>query len=203
MQFFKSLLIGASAFAAIVSAQNPLAFTSLPTSVQVGVPVQLTYRAPSSGPVTITLRQGERTNLQDVAVLTTSATGGSYTWIPSTSLPPADNYALRITQADAEENYTDLFTITGGTGSVSSPVSSPVSVSVSASMSMSCPQLLSPVPAPARPSPALLLRPAPPHPRPRPPTAQAISLATLRSSSALSLPWSTSTRKYNWRGETG
>nr|KMM69798.1 extracellular matrix protein [Coccidioides posadasii RMSCC 3488] len=45
-----------------------------------------------------------------------SATGGSYTWTPSSSLVDGDYYALQINQG-SDINYTNLFSISGGSGS--------------------------------------------------------------------------------------
>ncbi|EEP76723.1 predicted protein [Uncinocarpus reesii 1704] len=115
MHFFKTLLAGA-ALVASTAAQARLAFTSFPSNVQVGKPVVVTWSGGiPTKPVTITLRKGPSDDLKDVAVLTSTATGGTFTWTPSSSLVDGPDYALQISQG-SEINYTNLFPITGGSG---------------------------------------------------------------------------------------
>ncbi|WEW58405.1 hypothetical protein PRK78_003873 [Emydomyces testavorans] len=139
MHFFKALLAGAALIAS-TAAQGKLAFTSFPSNVQVGKPVTVTWAGGSpTQPVTIKLRKGSSNNLQDVAVLTSAATGGSYTWTPSSSLINGPDYALQISQG-SEINYTNLFSITGGSGSAlpsSHATTTTLSESLSSSMAMS------------------------------------------------------------------
>jgi len=84
-----------------------------------------------SQPVTITLRQGAATNLQDVEVLTSDATNGQFIWTPSTSLPNGNDYALQISQ-NGQVNYFGPFTVQGASASASAYKPSS---SMSASMS--------------------------------------------------------------------
>ncbi|KAK2875162.1 hypothetical protein FQN49_001726 [Arthroderma sp. PD_2] len=119
MQLFKTLLAGAALVASVV-AQGQIAFTSFPTSLQAGKPFEIKWTGGTPGqPVTITLRKGPSDDLKDVAVLTSSATGGSYTFTPSTSLVSGKDYALQISQG-GQINYSNQFPITGGTGTPSS-----------------------------------------------------------------------------------
>ncbi|KAI1919150.1 hypothetical protein LOZ58_002075 [Ophidiomyces ophidiicola] len=119
MHFFKTLLAGAALVASAV-AQGKLAFTSFPSNVHVGSPVTVTWSGGAlNTPVTITLRKGPSNNLKDVAVLTASATGTSFTWTPQSSLASGPDYALQITQGD-QINYTGLFAISGGSGTLPS-----------------------------------------------------------------------------------
>ncbi|KAF3481994.1 extracellular matrix protein [Arthroderma uncinatum] len=119
MQLFKTLLAGAALVASVV-AQGQIAFTSFPSNLVAGKPFEVKWTGGAPGaPVTITLRKGPSDDLKDVAVLTSSATGGSYTFTPSTSLVSGPDYALQITQG-SQINYTGLFSITGGTGKPSS-----------------------------------------------------------------------------------
>ncbi|GAB7364100.1 hypothetical protein MBLNU230_g4652t1 [Neophaeotheca triangularis] len=119
MFFSKALLAGA--FAAVAYAQSDiLTFTSAPDSVTAGEPQTLEYTTDNlDAPVTITLRQGEADNLQDVTTLTDSATGGSFTWTPSNDLTDGSNYALQITQG-SEVNYFGPFSVSGGSEVVTS-----------------------------------------------------------------------------------
>ncbi|KAK2758723.1 hypothetical protein FQN54_003413 [Arachnomyces sp. PD_36] len=129
MQLFKTLFAGA-ALIATAAAQGRLRFTSFTPSVEVGDPVTITWAGGMDAiaqPVTIKLRQGESTNLEDVAVLTSTGTGGSYTWIPDTTLPEATNYALQINQGD-DINYTGLFAIKGGSPAAPTTVTTATAV---------------------------------------------------------------------------
>ncbi|KAI9837600.1 MAG: hypothetical protein M1838_004789 [Thelocarpon superellum] len=134
MLFAKALLVGASALISAVAAQSDLAFTSTFTSVTAGKPVSVTYSGgDKTAPVTISLREGPSNNLGAPTVLTSSSTGGSYTWTPSTSLPSGSDYALQITQGSAF-NYWGPFSITGG-----APSGASISASASSSASSSLP----------------------------------------------------------------
>ncbi|KAI9889141.1 MAG: hypothetical protein M1814_005732 [Vezdaea aestivalis] len=113
MHFIQTLLVGASAFA-LASAQ--LAFTSFPSSVEVGKTYTLTYSG-GSGPVTILLRKGSSNDLRTIATLSSTATGGSSTWSPDASLPSGSDYALQITSG-TETNYAGPIVLTGGSAAV-------------------------------------------------------------------------------------
>ncbi|KAI9857320.1 MAG: hypothetical protein M1824_004870 [Vezdaea acicularis] len=114
MHFLKTLFIGASAFAAAVTAQGTgnLAFTSTPTSVTVGQSANITFSG-ASGPATIILRKGNPQNLATISTLTTSATGGSFLWTPDSSLVSGTDYALEI-DANGLVNFSGQFAIVGG-----------------------------------------------------------------------------------------
>ncbi|KAL6720732.1 hypothetical protein ACLMJK_002657 [Lecanora helva] len=128
---FKTLFAWASFVAATVAqiSQQRIAFTTLPTSVQAGQPVTLKWGGGDGSPVTITLQKGTTTNLKTVTVLTGDATGNSYTWTPSSSLPDAEDYALKIEQGDQTPNYTGMITLTGGSSSSASLTSAVSSAS--------------------------------------------------------------------------
>ncbi|MCJ1449788.1 hypothetical protein MMC28_000116 [Mycoblastus sanguinarius] len=134
MQLKTFVTFASCAVATIAQSTSRIAFTALPTSVTAGQPVTLQWGGGDGTAVTITLQQGTTTNLQTVQIITGSATGTSYTWTPSTSLPNAQNYALRIQQGDSDPNYTGMITLTGGS---SSSNTNAVSVLSSASASAS------------------------------------------------------------------
>ncbi|KAI9669010.1 MAG: hypothetical protein M1831_000602 [Alyxoria varia] len=121
---FKASIVGAAAFALSVAAQSSnVLFTKTPDSVSAGESVDIGYKvANPSQPATILLRRGDSNNLQTVSVLTSSTTGGSYTWTPSESLANGDDYALEIKQG-SEINYSGQFPLSGGsaTGKKSPP----------------------------------------------------------------------------------
>ncbi|KMU76026.1 LOW QUALITY PROTEIN: extracellular matrix protein [Coccidioides immitis RMSCC 3703] len=119
MHFFRTLLAAAALIASTV-AQSELAFTSFPSDVQVGKPVAVTWAGgDATKPVTIKLRKGPSDDLKDIAVLTLYKLllrEEAYTWTPSSSLVDGDDYALHISQG-SDINYTNLFSISGGSGS--------------------------------------------------------------------------------------
>ncbi|MCJ1419785.1 hypothetical protein MMC32_006141 [Xylographa parallela] len=130
MHFASALLFGASIIAAAVAQNTTLiAFTTLPgATVQAGVPVQLAWSGGDGvSAVTITLKQGPQTDLTTVAIITGDATGNSYTWTPSSSLPNADDYALQISQGIDDSNYSGTFSLTGGSTTTSMSSSSTTS----------------------------------------------------------------------------
>ncbi|KAJ9623516.1 hypothetical protein H2203_005778 [Taxawa tesnikishii (nom. ined.)] len=137
MHFFKTLALGASALASFAAAQSAnLGFTSTPTSVKAGTPVTIKYTAENlDSPVTITLRKGDPNNLSTIGVLTSSATNGTYTWIPADSLADGDDYALQITQGN-EINYSGEFSLSGGNASAISSAAAATSSSASAAVAL-------------------------------------------------------------------
>ncbi|KAL9639866.1 MAG: hypothetical protein Q9164_000645 [Protoblastenia rupestris] len=142
MYFTKALVLCASLVVSAVAQANQerIAFTTLPSSVEAGRSVTLRWAGGDNTPVTITLKQGDPGDLRTVALITGSATGNSYTWTPSTSLPNAQNYALQITQDDTNINFTGLFSLSGGSsssGSASSSGTSSAAASSAASASSS------------------------------------------------------------------
>ncbi|MCJ1363451.1 hypothetical protein MMC16_002558 [Acarospora aff. strigata] len=130
MHYLKTILVGA-VMATVAVAQSTLAFTSTPSTVTAGNPVTITYASADSSPVTITLRKGDPNNLSTISVLTTSATGGSYTWTPDASLADGKDYALQITQGLTSINYSGQFSVTGGSASAQSSASATSSMSMS------------------------------------------------------------------------
>jgi len=135
MYMLKSV-VSVAVFAAYAAAQaaGQLAFTTLPGSIQAGQSYTLEWAGgDATAPVTIILRQGDPNNLDTVSTITTTATGGSYTWeVPSTIVNGAD-YAFEIVQGSSN-NYSGQFAIAGGSG-VASASASATAASVSASAS--------------------------------------------------------------------
>ncbi|KAF1808940.1 hypothetical protein P152DRAFT_176787 [Eremomyces bilateralis CBS 781.70] len=134
MRFFATILSGlaltssvfaqTSAGGAATSAAgtSPTGSPSGPSTGTLAIndfPVTITYTAPSSAPVTIVLRKGNPGALDTISTLTTSSTGGSFTWTPASDLAPGSDYALEISQGGGAPNYSAQFGITGGTGSSS------------------------------------------------------------------------------------
>ncbi|KAL2036862.1 hypothetical protein N7G274_010405 [Stereocaulon virgatum] len=111
------IILACATFVVATVAQSRIAFTVLPTNIVAGQPVTIQWGGGDNSPVTLILQQGSVNNLQTVELITGSATGTSYTWTPETSLPNADNYALKIVQGDQPPNYTGMIALTGGSTS--------------------------------------------------------------------------------------
>ncbi|KAL7628593.1 hypothetical protein AAE478_000108 [Parahypoxylon ruwenzoriense] len=84
--------------------------------IEVGKPFEITW-AEAQGPVSLTLKNGESTDLKTVGEITSGQSGDSYTWTPSTSLP-TDTYALEINDG-TDVNYSEQFQIQGNAASSS------------------------------------------------------------------------------------
>ncbi|CAL3966283.1 unnamed protein product [Diplocarpon coronariae] len=128
MQFTFAVVAAATlsfANAAVQLTNGPSTFSS---GVAAGTPLEITWSG-AEGPVTLTLKSGESTNLKTVETIVSGQSGTSYTWTPSTSLPEG-TYALQIDDSTGVPNYSVQFAITGGAAS-----SSPSSVSSTASSS--------------------------------------------------------------------
>ncbi|OLN88796.1 hypothetical protein CCHL11_01990 [Colletotrichum chlorophyti] len=105
MKSFTSILV--AGLAAIAQAVE---LTNSNYDIQAGQPFEITWTN-AQGPVTLTLKNGPETNLQDVSVITSGASGNSFTWTPSASLP-TDQYAIQITDGSGTPNYSPQFTLT-------------------------------------------------------------------------------------------
>lgn len=125
-----------SALAALAAAQNPFTRSEY-DDIEAGFPEQITWDPTSEGTVTIVLVHGDPQNLERVEVLAGTSSShshtlnlrqetiltshkagipnsGAYTWLPSTTLPRGDDYALQIiddSDPTADPNYTPQFTI--------------------------------------------------------------------------------------------
>ncbi|KNG44568.1 extracellular matrix protein [Stemphylium lycopersici] len=123
MRFFETIL-SAAAFAALAAA---LEINDFPAEgVVAGQTYTITYSPADDTPTTFILRQGRSTDLDTIGTLTTSATGGSFEWTPSTDLENEADYALQIQQGETI-NYSAQFPLTGGVDAEDEPVSSAMS----------------------------------------------------------------------------
>ncbi|KAF1829824.1 hypothetical protein BDW02DRAFT_573637 [Decorospora gaudefroyi] len=140
MRFFETILSSAALIAAVAA----LTIDEYPVGgVVAGETYTITYSPADDVPTTFVLRQGDSDDLDTIGTLTTTATGGTFEWTPSTDLVNEDDYALMIMRGD-EVNYSALFPLTGGAeeddeevvsstmSSASSAASSAVSSSASA-----------------------------------------------------------------------
>jgi len=132
MRFIQSIFAGA----ALVAAALAVEINEFPSEVQPGKSYVIKYTPGDSAPTSFLLRKGKNEDLKTIATLTTSATGGSFTWNVDSALPNADDYALQVKQG-SDENYIGPIKLTGGSASVSPSASSSASASASASKSES------------------------------------------------------------------
>jgi len=124
MRFFETILSGA----ALVAAAMALTIDTYPSSVVAGQTYTITYSPKDNTPTTFLLRQGPSGNLNTIDTLTTTATGGSFTWTVSSSYVNQPNYALEVLQGTTI-NYSAQFPLTGGSGYAMSSAASSAAVS--------------------------------------------------------------------------
>ncbi|KAF2397599.1 hypothetical protein EJ06DRAFT_584517 [Trichodelitschia bisporula] len=111
--YFRTIL---SVAVLAASAMAQLMFTSVPTSVQAGQQYTIQWSGgDATQPVTILLRKGESGNLGTVGTLTSTGTGGSFTWTVDSTITDGTDYAFEIKQGTSN-NYSGLFAVSGGTG---------------------------------------------------------------------------------------
>lgn len=132
MRFTQTLFAGA---ALVAAAMAQLAINDFPASVEAGESYTITYSGgEENAPTTFILRQGANENLDTITTLTTSATGGSFTWVVDDSLVDATDYALEIQQEGSEPNFIGPIALTGGeTASATPSPTATVSASVTGS----------------------------------------------------------------------
>lgn len=128
---FESIFAGAALVAAAMA--QTFAINSYPaTGVVAGQTYEVTYSPADNTPTTFVLRQGPSGNLNTIDTLTTTATGGKFSWTVAKTLANQPNYALEIRRGD-QVNYSGQFGLTGGAAAaVSSAVSSAASAASSA-----------------------------------------------------------------------
>ncbi|KAI8632240.1 hypothetical protein F5Y19DRAFT_472264 [Xylariaceae sp. FL1651] len=102
------------------------------SGIQAGKSFEITW-SDAQGPVSLTLKNGPKDDLKTVESITTGATGDSFTWPVDADLPNG-MYAIEISDG-TDNNYSDMFSITGGVSATSSSASSSSMVSITSSMS--------------------------------------------------------------------
>ncbi|KAF2707929.1 hypothetical protein K504DRAFT_360737, partial [Pleomassaria siparia CBS 279.74] len=101
MLFIQTLFAGA-AFVAAVAAKVEI--NEWPQTVEAGKTYEVTYSPADGGATTFILRQGANADLTTVKTLTTSATGGKFSWKVDDSVPNSNNYALEVIQSGTDNN---------------------------------------------------------------------------------------------------
>ncbi|KAI4211249.1 MAG: hypothetical protein LQ351_005933 [Letrouitia transgressa] len=112
MRLIQSLLVAATAVVGAIAQSGVIAFTATPSAVTAGTPTTLRWGG----------GDGSVSNLQ-IAV----------TILARKSLTNGDNYALRITQGINSDNYSGLFSVSGGTGSAAATTGSVTTAAASSS----------------------------------------------------------------------
>ncbi|CAO2656626.1 Nn.00g054290.m01.CDS01 [Neocucurbitaria sp. VM-36] len=132
MRFFQTVISGA----ALIAAAFALEINEFPSGgVVAGQTYTVTYSPKDNTPTTFVLRQGDSGDLKTISTLTTTATGGSFSWTVDKSLTDESDYALEIKQGDVI-NYSAQFPLSGGSGeAISSAVSSAYASASSAAAS--------------------------------------------------------------------
>ncbi|PYI18860.1 hypothetical protein BO99DRAFT_158961 [Aspergillus violaceofuscus CBS 115571] len=149
MRASSSLVAAFACLAQIGIAEAALSFTQWPSVIRAGQPTTLNWQTDSDAPVTVTLRKGNSQNLDTVQTLASNAQGGSFTWIPDSTIENGDDYAFQI-QQNGYVNYSGLLQVTGGvpaspaTKAASTPVLKPSPTVLVASV-------IPPAPSPATP----------------------------------------------------
>lgn len=119
MRFFEIVLSGA----ALIAAAWAVELNDVPSSIEAGKTYTITYSPKDNTATTFILRKGDPNNLDTITTLTTTATGGSFSWTVPSNLANAKDYALEIRQSGQTPNFSGLIALTGGTTSVSSSYS--------------------------------------------------------------------------------
>lgn len=138
MRFFQTILSGA----ALIAAAAALTIDTFPANVVAGETYTVTYSPKDNTPTTFILRQGPSGNLNTIETLTTTATGGSFSWTVKSTYANQPNYALEVRQGDVI-NYSGQFPLTGGSGSAASSAASSTRASASSAAASSASAALS------------------------------------------------------------
>ncbi|RAL09794.1 uncharacterized protein BO97DRAFT_457376 [Aspergillus homomorphus CBS 101889] len=134
MRASDTLVAAFACLAQIGIAEATLSFTQWPAVIRTGQPTTLKWQTDSDAPVTVTLRRGAAQDLDTVQILSNNAQGGSFTWIPDSTIENGDDYAFQIEQ-NGYVNYSGLLQVTDGsdrsptTTAVSTPSPRPFTLS--------------------------------------------------------------------------
>ncbi|KAJ4992086.1 extracellular matrix protein [Stagonosporopsis vannaccii] len=133
MRFFQMV----ASSAAFIAAALALEINDYPTGgVQAGQTYTITYSPADNTPTTFILRKGLSTNLGTIGTLTTTATGGTFSWTVARDLADGADYALEIQQEGETPNYSGQFGLTGGSAAASSSASASASASSASASSV-------------------------------------------------------------------
>jgi hypothetical protein len=124
MRFFQMVASGAALIAAALAVE----INQYPTGgVKAGQTYTVTYSPADNTPTTFILRKGLSTDLSTIGTLTSTATGGTFSWTVAKDLADGSDYALEIRQDGQSPNYSGQFGLTGGSAAASSSASASAS----------------------------------------------------------------------------
>ncbi|KAJ4355183.1 hypothetical protein N0V95_003143 [Ascochyta clinopodiicola] len=134
MRFFQMVASGAALIAAALAVE----INQYPTGgVKAGQTYTVTYSPADNTPTTFILRKGLSTDLSTIGTLTSTATGGTFSWTVAKDLADGSDYALEIRQDGQSPNYSGQFGLTGGSAAASSSASASASASSASAYSVS------------------------------------------------------------------
>jgi len=124
--------------AAFIAAALAVEINEYPTGgVEAGKTYTVTYSPADNTPTTFILRKGLSTDLDTVGTLTSTATGGTFSWTVAKDLPNGADYALEVRQSGEAPNYSGQFGLTGGSAAASSSIAASASASSASAVSVS------------------------------------------------------------------
>src|SRR5271170_2025513 len=140
LSFARIICVGA--FVAFAFAENTFTSITGSTNLTPGQPFVITWTTDTSPTVTLTLRQGDASDLETVGTIAINIPNtGTYTWYPQGTLPAGSDYALEIAGSEGDPNYSHYFGI-GGSSAQSSSATASGSTTDSASATSSLPASL-------------------------------------------------------------
>src|SRR5271170_3177704 len=123
LSFARIICVGA--FVAFAFAENTFTSITGSTNLTPGHPFVITWTTDSSPTVTLTLRQGDPSDLETVGTIAVNVPNtGTYTWYPESTRPTGTDYALEITGSDGNPNYSHYFGIGSSSAQASSATAS-------------------------------------------------------------------------------
>src|SRR5271170_244540 len=140
LSFARIICVGA--FVAFAFAENTFTSITGSTNLTPGHPFVITWTTDSSPTVTLTLRQGDASDLETVGTIAVNIPNtGSYTWYPENTVTTGNDYALEIAGSEGDPNYSHYFGI-GGSNTQSSSGTASGSATDSTSATSSLPASL-------------------------------------------------------------
>ncbi|KAF1932216.1 uncharacterized protein M421DRAFT_1870 [Didymella exigua CBS 183.55] len=134
MRFFQMV----ASSAAFIAAALAVEINTYPSGgVKAGQTYEVTYSPADNTPTTFILRKGASTDLDTIGTLTSTATGGTFSWTVASNLVDGADYALEIRQGDQTPNYSGQFGLTGGSAAASSSAAASASASSASAYSVS------------------------------------------------------------------
>ncbi|OLL23461.1 putative serine-rich protein [Neolecta irregularis DAH-3] len=116
----RSFGIFVASTAVLAQSLNPISVPSSGQIVTAGSAFQIKWAPDNASTITLGLRQGPANNLLNVSIIASDIPNlGLFNWLIPSTMPPANNYAIQISEGTtgANSNYSPFFGITGGSTS--------------------------------------------------------------------------------------